>query len=124
LRIKKYIINIITQKERFKVKGMTINITKENFEKEIAKSELPVLVDFWAAWCAPCRTVGPKVEELSVELEGLAKVGKVNVDEQMALAQQFSVMSIPTLIVFKGGKEVNRVIGSRGKAELRSLLGV
>jgi thioredoxin 1 len=124
LRIKKYIINIITQKERFKVKGMTINITKENFEKEIAKSELPVLVDFWAAWCAPCRTVGPKVEELSVELEGLAKVGKVNVDEQMALAQQFSVMSIPTLIVFKGGKEVNRVIGSRGKAELRLLLGV
>lgn len=103
---------------------MTINITKENFEKEIVKSELPVLVDFWAAWCAPCRTVGPKVEELSVELEGLAKVGKVNVDEQMALAQQFGVMSIPTLIVFKGGKEVNRVIGSRGKAELRSLLGV
>jgi len=103
---------------------MAIKITKENFENEIVKSELPVLVDFWAAWCGPCRTVGPKVEELSVELEGLAKVGKVNVDEEMALAQQFSVMSIPTLIVFKGGKEVNRVIGVRGKSELRSLLGV
>jgi len=103
---------------------MALKITKENFESEIVKSELPVLVDFWAAWCGPCKTIGPKIEELSVELEGKAKVCKVNVDEEMALAQQFSVMSIPTMIVFKGGKEVNRVVGVRGKEELKSLLGV
>ena len=115
---------IILKKERFKVHNMAIKITKENFESEIVKSELPVLVDFWAAWCGPCKTVGPKIEELSVELEGKAKVCKINVDEEMALAQQFSVMSIPTMVVFKGGKEVNRVVGVRGKEELKSLLGV
>ena len=103
---------------------MAIKITKENFESEIVNSELPVLVDFWAAWCGPCKTIGPKIEELSVELEGKAKVCKVNVDEEMALAQQFSVMSIPTMVVFKGGKEVNRVVGVRGKDELKALLGV
>ena len=103
---------------------MAIKITKENFNNEIVQSQLPVLVDFWAAWCGPCKTIGPKIEELSIELEGKAKVCKVNVDEEMALAQQFSIMSIPTMVVFKGGKEVNRVVGVRGKEELRSLLGV
>lgn len=103
---------------------MAIKITKENFNNEIVQSQLPVLVDFWAAWCGPCKTIGPKIEELSIELEGKAKVCKVNVDEEIALAQQFSVMSIPTVVVFKGGKEVNRVVGVRGKEELRSLLGV
>jgi len=103
---------------------MALKITKENFQSEIVNSELPVLVDFWAAWCGPCKTIGPKIEELSVELEGKAKVCKINVDEEMALAQQFSVMSIPTMVVFKGGKEVHRVVGVRGKEELRSLLGV
>ncbi len=103
---------------------MAIKITKENFQNEIVNSELPVLVDFWAAWCGPCKTIGPKIEELSVELEGKAKVCKINVDEEMSLAQQFNVMSIPTMVVFKGGKEVNRVVGVRGKEELISLLGV
>lgn len=103
---------------------MALKITKDNFENEVVKSEIPVLLDFWAAWCGPCKAIGPVVEELSAEVAGLAKVGKVNVDEEMALAQQFSVMSIPTIVIFKDGKEVNRIVGGRGKAELRSLLGV
>ena len=103
---------------------MTITITKDNFKTEVLDSKVPVLLDFWAAWCGPCKMVGPVVEELSGEVTGLAKVGKVNVDEQGELAQQFMIMSIPTLMVFKDGKPAGKVVGVRDKRALKDLLGV
>jgi thioredoxin 1 len=83
-----------------------LHITKNNFENEVIKSDKPVLIDFWAPWCGPCRMVGPTVEELSKEVSD-AKIGKINVDEEMELAQAFGVSSIPTLMVIKNGKVVN-----------------
>ncbi len=103
---------------------MAIAITKENFKSVVLESTQPVLVDFWAAWCRPCQMLGPIVESLSEEVKGLAVVGKVNVDEQSELANQFRIMSIPTVLVFKGGKVVNSIIGVRSKDELRKALGV
>jgi thioredoxin 1 len=103
---------------------MSIKVTKDNFESEVVQSSVPVLIDFWAAWCGPCKTIGPRVDELAVEVGDKAKICKVNVDEEMALAQKFGIMSIPTLVIFKDGKEANRVVGVRSKDELRGLLGV
>ena len=103
---------------------MSLKITKDNFDQEVMNSSVPVLIDFWAAWCGPCKTIGPRIEELAVEVGDKAKVCKVNVDEEMSLAQKFGVMSIPTMVVIQGGKEVKRVVGVRDKAELRALLGV
>lgn len=94
-------------------------ITSENFETEILKSEKPILVDFWATWCGPCMRQGPIVEELAEE--GYA-VGKVDVDQNMALAQQFRVVSIPTLILFKNGAEVQRFVGLTSKEDLKNAL--
>lgn len=99
-----------------------ITITKENFEAEVLKSAQPVLLDFWAAWCGPCRMLSPIVDEVAEE-RGDIKVGKVNVDEQPELAGQFDVMSIPTLLVFENGKLVNRAVGARPKSGVLSLLG-
>ena len=94
-------------------------ITSENFETEILKSEKPILIDFWATWCGPCMRQGPVVEELAQE--GYS-VGKVDVDAQPELAQRFRIMSIPTLIVFKDGKEYKKMIGLTSKEELKALL--
>ena len=91
-----------------------INLTTENFEEEVLNAKEPVLVDFWATWCGPCQTMGPVVDELAQELTDI-KVGKVNVDEQPELAQQFQVMSIPTLLVMKDGKPVASSVGARPK---------
>ena len=99
---------------------MEITLTTQNFENEVLKSEKPVLVDFWATWCGPCMRQAPLVEELAAE--GYS-VGKVDVDQQPALAQQYGVMSIPTLIVFKNGKEDSRVVGLTAKSDLIRLLG-
>ena len=98
-----------------------ININKNNFQNEVLNSEMPVLLDFWASWCGPCRMVSPIVDEIAAE-RGDIKVGKVNVDEQPELAAQFGVMSIPTLVVIKGGKVVNQMVGARPKSQILAML--
>ena len=98
-----------------------INIKKNNFQNEVLNSEMPVLLDFWAPWCGPCRMVGPIVDEIADERVDI-KVGKVNVDEQPELAAQFGVMSIPTLVVMKNGKVVNQATGARPKAQILAML--
>lgn len=97
-------------------------ITKNNFETEVLKSELPVLVDFWAAWCGPCRMLSPIIEEIEKEYAGKVKIGKVNVDEEMELAQMFRVASIPTVLLFKEGKVAAQSIGYRPKEDFEAML--
>jgi thioredoxin 1 len=97
-------------------------VTDQNFEPDVLKSELPVLVDFWAPWCTPCKIVGPIVEELAKEYEGKIKVGKMNVDENPEVPGSFGVMSIPTLMVFKNGKPVATTIGAQGKDALKKMI--
>ena len=99
----------------------TVKVTSANFEEEVLKSNKPVLVDFWAAWCGPCQMVGPVVEEISEENPDI-KVCKVDIDEFQDLAAKFGVMSIPTLIVFKDGKEVNRTLGAQPKDSILGIL--
>ena len=98
-----------------------IHINIDNFRNEVLDSEKPVLLDFWAPWCGPCRMVSPIVDEIAAEHNDI-KVGKVNVDEQPELAGQFGVMSIPTLVVMKGGKVVNQMVGARPKAQILAML--
>lgn len=99
-----------------------VQVTDANFEAEVLKSDQTVLVDFWAPWCGPCKMVGPIVEQLADEYAGKAKVAKLNVDENNATAMEYRVMSIPTLILFKNGEEVERIVGFRPKQELAQLL--
>ena len=98
-----------------------IHINIDNFRNEVLDSEKPVLLDFWAPWCGPCRMVRPIVDEIAAE-RGDIKVGKVNVDEERELAGQFGVMSIPTLVVIKGGKVVNQMVGARPKSQILAML--
>lgn len=103
-----------------------IIITNENFETEVLKSPIPVLVDFWAAWCGPCKVLSPIVEELATQYEGKLKVGKVNVDEESDLSNRYQILSIPTLKFFKGGELVSELVGAAPKttieAEIKKLL--
>ena len=99
-----------------------MTITNSIFEKEVLKSDKPVLLDFWASWCGPCRMVGPIVEQVAEETVNVAKIGKVNVDEEPDLARKFNIMSIPTLVIIKDGKEVQRVVGVQTKQALISML--
>ena len=98
-----------------------INVNKNNFNQEVLNSDKPVLMDFWAPWCGPCRMVSPVVDEIASE-RGDIKVGKVNVDEQPELAAQFGVMSIPTLVVMKNGKLANKTVGAKPKAQILAML--
>ncbi|MDD2214270.1 MAG: thioredoxin [Oscillospiraceae bacterium] len=100
----------------------TVVVTKDNFKDEVVNAAEPVLLDFWASWCGPCRMVSPLVDELAEELTGKVKVGKVNVDEQPELAAQFGVMSIPTLAVLKNGEVVRKAIGAKPKAAIKDML--
>ena len=98
-----------------------INITKDNFRQEVVESDKPVLLDFWADWCTPCQMMGPVVDEIAGERPDI-KVGKVNVTEQQELAAAFQIMSIPTLVVMKNGKAVNRAVGARSKQQILGML--
>ena len=98
-----------------------ITITKSNFNDEVINSDKPVLLDFWASWCGPCRMIAPAVEELAGERSDI-KVGKINVDDEPELASKFGVMSIPTLVVMKDGQIVNQAVGARPKAQIEALL--
>ncbi len=101
---------------------MALEITVDNFEQEVLASDQPVMVDFWAAWCGPCRMVSPVVDKIGENYAGKAKVGKINVDEQGALAERFRVLSIPTIYIFKNGEIVEKMVGARPYEELAGAL--
>lgn len=99
-----------------------VNITGDVFEKLVLKSDKPVVVDFWASWCGPCRMVAPIMEELAEDFDGKAQIAKVNVDEQGELAAQYRIMSIPTVMVFKDGEVAEKIVGARAKEEFVELI--
>jgi thioredoxin 1 len=102
--------------------GKAAEFTDANFQQEVLKSGEPVLVDFWAPWCGPCRMIGPVIEELAGEYTGSVKIGKLNIDDSPAAAQSYGVSSIPTLMIFKGGEVVDRMVGVPTKARLQEAL--
>ncbi len=97
---------------------MEITLTKYNFTDEVIEADVPVIVDFWATWCGPCRMIAPIIEDLAKDLYGKVKVGKVNVDEEMELAVKYGIESIPTILLFKNGKVENKIIGLSTKEEI------
>lgn len=99
-----------------------IKLTKANFEQEVVNSDIPVLVDFWATWCGPCKMIAPFVTEIANENEGKIKIGKINVDEEPELAVQFKISSIPTLMLFENGQVKDMLVGYRPKADIESML--
>ena len=125
---KQYCINVIGAKIYLKAKAgdfimSALHFSVTQFTNEIAKTELPLLVDFWAEWCGPCHRLAPIIDELADELDGKVIVGKVNVDEQNELAAQYGVLSIPTVVYIKDGKETGRLVGVRAKGEYLTLCG-
>ena len=101
---------------------MKVEVTTENFTSEVLESEVPVLVDFWAEWCMPCKMIAPILDELSSEYDGKLKIGKLNVDEQGELAAQYNIVSIPTLLLFNGGEVVNQQIGAVPRPKIEGMV--
>lgn len=99
-----------------------LQLTDDTFDKEVLKSSQPVLVDFWAPWCGPCRMLGPVIDELAKEYEGKVRVGKLNVDDNQSVASRYNVSAIPTLLVFKGGKVEQQMVGVHSKADIQKVL--
>jgi thioredoxin 1 len=99
-----------------------LTLADDNFESEVLKSSVPVLVDFWAPWCAPCRMIAPAVEELATKYAGQVKVGKMNIDDHQAVPQRYNVMSIPMILVFKNGQPVDQVVGAVPKTHLENMV--
>ncbi len=99
-----------------------INLTNETFEETVLKSDKPVVVDFWATWCGPCRMVGPIMDELADDFDGKVQIAKVNVDDQGELAAKFKIMSIPTILTFKNGELAEKVVGARSKDEFSEMI--
>lgn len=101
---------------------MEIKLTKDNFDAEVINSNIPVLVDFWAAWCGPCRMIAPVIESIAEKFDGKIKVGKVNVDEEPEISLEYNIASIPTVMIFKNGEEVSKSIGYSDEAEIEQLV--
>lgn len=99
-----------------------IEFTDANFEEEVLKSELPVLIDFWAVWCGPCKMIAPSIDQLANEYEGKAKIGKVDVDNNQQVATKYGIRSIPTLLIFKDGKMVDQIVGALPKPKIAEKL--
>ena len=101
---------------------LIVNLTQENFAQEVLQSPKPVLVDFWAEWCGPCKMIAPLLDELAVEYDGKVKIGKINTDEQRQLAAEYNINAIPTLLFFKNGQVVNQMRGARSKRDFKQAL--
>jgi thioredoxin 1 len=109
----------MTSKEDF---AMAVEINENNFAQEVLSSDKPVLVDFWATWCNPCKMLSPVIEELAVEYEGRVKIGKVNTDENISLSAKFQIVSIPCLLLFKNGETLHKTVGFRSKNDIKKII--
>jgi len=101
---------------------LIVSLTQENFAQQVVQSPVPVLVDFWAEWCGPCKMIAPLLDELAEEYDGKVKIGKVNIDEQQALAAQYGIRAIPTLLLFSKGQVADQIVGARSKRDFKASL--